>query len=65
MTNIIYVAIDKKTGSVVTGSNGQAAYANRSYLGRSMGQTLGKGSKEKYDILEIHVENVRMGVASV
>lgn len=57
--NIIYVAISKKTGNVVSGIKGQHAFGDKASLGRSMGQVFGKNSKARYDILEIDVDKVK------
>jgi hypothetical protein len=58
MENTIYVAIDKVTKKAIGGVKGQYAFGDRASLGRSMGQVFGKGSKERYDIHEIDLNEV-------
>lgn len=38
----IYIAVSKTTGQLLTGAKGQAAFEDRNFLGRSMGQTNNK-----------------------
>ncbi|HDR4868865.1 hypothetical protein AT278_14360 [Bacillus cereus] len=47
----IYIAVSKETGQLLTGAKGQAAFLNRSFLGRSMGQTSNR--KGTYDVIEL------------
>lgn len=46
----IYIAIHKETKELLTGAKGQAAFLDRNFLGRSMGQTGNK--KGTYDVVE-------------
>lgn len=61
--NIIYVAISKKTGGVMSGAKGQYAFGDKGSLGRSVGQNYayearkqGIKPKDMYDIHEIDVD---------
>lgn len=47
----IYIAICKETKALLTGAKGQAAFEDRNFLGRSMGQT--KHKKGTYDVIEL------------
>lgn len=47
----IYIAVSKETGKLLTGAKGQAAFEDRAFLGRSMGQTRNK--KGTYDVIEL------------
>lgn len=62
---IIYVAINKETGGIMKGAKGQAAFDNRSTLGRSIGQNYkyeasrkGIAVKDMYSVHEIDVAMV-------
>ncbi|SCV23819.1 Uncharacterized protein BCRIVMBC845_06416 [Bacillus cereus] len=47
----IYLAVCKETKELLTGAKGQAAFEDRAFLGRSMGQT--KHKKGTYDVIEV------------
>lgn len=47
----IYIAVSKDDKRILTGAKGQAAFLDRSFLGRSMGQTGNK--KGTYDVIEL------------
>ncbi|MEK4697835.1 hypothetical protein MKX31_28305 [Bacillus sp. FSL M8-0063] len=47
----IYIAVSKTTGQLLTGAKGQAAFEDRNFLGRSMGQTNNK--KGTYYVIEV------------
>ncbi|MED3182038.1 hypothetical protein P4305_18710 [Bacillus thuringiensis] len=47
----IYIAVHKETKELLTGAKGQAAFEDRNFLGRSMGQT--KNKKGTYDVIEL------------
>jgi hypothetical protein len=62
MSNIIFVAISKKTGGVMSGAKGQYAFDDKSTLKRSVNYSYqweanreGKHPSELYDIHEIDV----------
>lgn len=56
VVNIIYVAISKETGKVMTGAKGQAAFLDKDLLRRSLGQTYhGAKAKEMYYIETIEI----------
>lgn len=68
MSNIIYVAISKETGSIMSGQNGQYAFGDETTLAKSVGYAYGytakkKGvkAKELYYIKEIHVDALPQG----
>ena len=62
MEQIIYVAINKETGKIMSGAKGQYAFGDDSTLGRSVGQAYGKGAKEKYTIKTFNVTEILNGV---
>ncbi|MED2788294.1 hypothetical protein P4261_28095 [Bacillus thuringiensis] len=47
----IYIAVSKETKQLLVGAKGQAAFEDRNFLGRSMGQT--KNKKGTYDVIEL------------
>lgn len=62
----LYIAINKETGNVMSGANGQYAYADPGTLKRSIGQAYGyaagkKGVKPRdlYDIISVDVEELK------
>jgi hypothetical protein len=66
MGQILYVAINKQTGKVMTGAKAQAAFLDKGTLGRSVGQAYkyqAKGVKVKdlYYIHEIDLEETLKG----
>lgn len=65
MDNIIYIAVNKKTGKVMVGAKGQYAFGDVATLGRSVGQNYryeakqaGIKPKEMYSVHEIDVNMI-------
>jgi hypothetical protein len=68
MGQILYVAINKQTGKVMTGAKAQAAFLDKGTLGRSVGQAYqyaarkeGVKVKDLYEIHEIDLEETMKG----
>ena len=59
--NIIYVAIHKDTGRVLSGAKFQTAMTDKTSLARSIGQTGVK--RDKYDIYKVNLDTMAKELA--
>jgi hypothetical protein len=64
MSNVIYVAISKESGNVLSGMKGQHAYGDINSLKKSMGQSLSYTAKRNgvkpMDLYSIHEVDLDM-----
>lgn len=65
MSNVIYVAVTKDSGDIMTGNHGQHAYGSIATLRRSIGQAYKTTASyrnvkpmELYNIIEIDVDSL-------
>ncbi|MEW4131952.1 hypothetical protein [Bacillus thuringiensis] len=56
MNEVLYMAVHKETGEVLSGAKGQACFFDKGVLGRSIGQTSNR--KGDYDVIEFNSEEI-------